>query len=135
MANPHWLTFFPNSKVLFAPPGISDHSSIILRTGIHLPKLYKPFKFFNYWADHPSFVGLVEEVWKADVSGSPLYRVATKLKLIKAKLKVFNQTILVTYHPGSPQPTKIFLIFRISWRSLLLACGYGSLSRLLSIIW
>ena len=39
LAHSSWLSTFPNSEVLFAPPGISDHSPIILRTGIPLPKL------------------------------------------------------------------------------------------------
>ena len=91
LANPSWSAYFPNTEVSFEPPGVSDHCPIILRTGIPLPKLFKPFKFFNCWVDHPSFMGLVQETWQTDVQGFPLFRVATKLKLLKTKLKEFNR--------------------------------------------
>ena len=39
----------------------------------------------------PAFADLVREAWQTEVHGSPLYIVVCKLKLIKAKLKVFNK--------------------------------------------
>lgn len=55
-----------------------------------LPQSRKPFRFFNFWADHPSFLPLVQEVWREEVRGSPMFQLCTKLKSLKRKLKELN---------------------------------------------
>ena len=49
-----------------------------------------PFKFFNFWADHPAFLEIVKDAWGSDIYGTPMYRMAQKLKRVKVALKTFN---------------------------------------------
>ena len=91
LINSSWLSAFPNAEAEFLSPGISDHCHIIIRLGISFQRLNKPFKFFNFLADHPSFEGLVEDAWDTSIPGSPLYQFCRKLKSLKAQLEILNQ--------------------------------------------
>jgi hypothetical protein len=50
----------------------------------------KPFKFFNYWAEHPDFLNWVREGWNTTVCGFPMYQLYSKLKDVKKILKKAN---------------------------------------------
>ena len=73
--------------------GVSDHCPLVtnlnFRPDSGHSKLY-PFKFFNFWADHPAFLELVKDAWNSDVFSTPMYRLTHKLKSVKATLKAFN---------------------------------------------
>ena len=74
-------------------PGLFDHCPLIVNLNDTLrscPKKLFPFKFFNFWADHPAFLDLVEDAWRLEVYGTPMYRLTRKLKCVKARLKAFN---------------------------------------------
>ena len=49
-----------------------------------------PFKFFDFWADHPRFLPLISEKWCKEVRGTPMYVLFNKLKNVKGALKEFN---------------------------------------------
>ena len=74
-------------------PGLSDHCPLVTRLNLRQDsgriKLY-PFKIFNFWADHPTFLQLVKDAWNCEVFGTPMYRLTRKLKRVKAALKAFN---------------------------------------------
>ena len=58
------LDTFPNAVKEFLNPGLSDHCPLIVNLNNYLhPSLKKsyPFKFFNFWADHPTFLDLVKD--------------------------------------------------------------------------
>lgn len=42
------------------------------------------------WSEHPDFLRVVEEVWNAQITGSMSFRLVTKLKNLKFKLKTWN---------------------------------------------
>lgn len=73
LVNTNWENFFPGSEAFFLPAGISDHSPMIVKLP-DLPKVRKPSAFFNFWADHPNFLALVEDVWKEDIRGTPMFQ-------------------------------------------------------------
>ncbi|XVE89157.1 hypothetical protein DITRI_Ditri19aG0128200 [Diplodiscus trichospermus] len=50
----------------------------------------KPFKFFNFWSKHPSFLQVVEDSWLLPVEGNPMEKLHLKLKRLKPILKEFN---------------------------------------------
>ena len=87
------LDVFPNVMTEVLQPGLSDHCPLVTRLNLRQDsgrrKLY-PFKFFNFWADHPTFLQLVKDAWNCDVFGTPMYRLTRKLKSVKAALKAFN---------------------------------------------
>ena len=87
------LDMFPNAFTKVLPPGLSDHCPLVTSLNVNSvpgPKKLIPFKFFNFWADHPNFIGLVKEAWSIEVFGTPMFRLTRKLKGVKAILKAFN---------------------------------------------
>ncbi|KAL4199007.1 hypothetical protein AMTRI_Chr03g48980 [Amborella trichopoda] len=52
-----------------------------------------PFRFQHVWTEHPEFLEVVKEVWKQRITGSPMFRIAKKLQMLKKKLKVWNKNI------------------------------------------
>jgi hypothetical protein len=53
----------------------------------------KPFKFEQFWLDHPDFQAKIQDWWReAEVShGSKMYRFQQKLKNLKQILKLWNK--------------------------------------------
>lgn len=49
------------------------------------------FKFYNFWADHESFLPTVEELWRKNIEGSLMFRLISKLKLLKVELRKLNK--------------------------------------------
>ncbi|XP_030441239.2 uncharacterized protein LOC115663369 [Syzygium oleosum] len=91
LSNDIWTQQFSFSEVTFLPPGISDHSPMVLR--ILLPhNSKKPFKFFNFWTSHPKFLDLVEQAWDTPIVGTPMFIICCKLRALKAKLKQLNRS-------------------------------------------
>ena len=87
------LDMFPNAFTEVLPPGLSDHCPLVTSLKVNPdpgPRKLIPFKFFNFWADHPDFIGLVKEAWSYEVYGTPMFRLTRKLKRVKAILKAFN---------------------------------------------
>lgn len=50
----------------------------------------RPFKFFNFLANHSQFIPIVSEVWAQHYPGAMINVIWRKLKIIKQKLKVFH---------------------------------------------
>ena len=67
------------------PPGISDHSPILLMLNDSF-HIRSPFRYFNYWVKMPGFSTIIQQAWAKDVNGTPLFRVVTKLKRVKEKI-------------------------------------------------
>ena len=92
LINGSWLIRFPHSTVEFLAPEVSDHSPVFISLQQKFIAPPKPFKFFNDWVKHPKFLELVQQSWCSQVFGNPMRRLHTKLKRLKADLKIFNQT-------------------------------------------
>jgi hypothetical protein len=61
MANLEWLTVFVNTSVKFLEGGVSDHSPALVAVEEYISYGPKPFKIFNFWADHPQFLDWIKE--------------------------------------------------------------------------
>ena len=78
-------------------PGLSDHCPLLVNLNSSVdtrPKRRSPFKFFNFWADHPVFLDLVKDAWDIDMYGTPMYRLTRKLRSVKIHLKAFQLSSL-----------------------------------------
>lgn len=42
-------------------PGLSDHSPLVMHCYARVQEKGKPFKFFNYMADHGNFINIIED--------------------------------------------------------------------------
>ncbi|XP_062080399.1 uncharacterized protein LOC133785159 [Humulus lupulus] len=90
-ANNDRLEKFSMAEVTFLPEGDFDHSPPLLSTCPSLHDKNKPFRYFNYWSSLREFIDIVKNGWHEIVAGSPMYRLVTKLKLLKSGFKGLNQ--------------------------------------------
>ena len=93
LQNEYCMDMFPNALTEVQPPGLSDHCPLVTSLNVNpTPERRKniPFKIFNFWANHPAFLGIVKEAWDRGVHGTPMFRLSQKLKRVKASLKMFN---------------------------------------------
>ncbi|XP_030467298.1 uncharacterized protein LOC115686220 [Syzygium oleosum] len=90
LTNASWSQIFSYLEANFPPPGISDHSPMVIKI-VPPSTSNKPFKFFNFWASHPTFLDLVTQVWDMHIEGTPMFNVCCKLKALKSKLKHLNR--------------------------------------------
>ncbi|XP_021854438.2 uncharacterized protein [Spinacia oleracea] len=83
----NWHTSYPDVCVDYLNPGLSGHSPHLLDCKVVRQRGSRPFKFFNYMAEHPKFHQIVQEGWGSVVNGTTMFQVWHKLKVIKQGLK------------------------------------------------
>jgi ribonuclease HI/exonuclease III len=71
----------------------SDHWPIQLWVDIQATPGKKPFRFEQFWLDHPDFQQNIQKWWEqaAIPNGSKMYKFQQKLKNLKQKLKSWNK--------------------------------------------
>ncbi|OVA05573.1 Endonuclease/exonuclease/phosphatase [Macleaya cordata] len=97
LINFNWLNVFPDSKADFLTSGISDHSPCIFTIFPDHRGGPKPFRFFNCWAEEPDFLDLVKSAWEVRIRGTPMFRLVSKLKVLKDKLIVWKRDRFCNY--------------------------------------
>jgi len=86
----HQRGFF--CHVDFLPSGcLSDHSPCVVSLLERPRAVNRPFRFWNFLADHEDFRDTVRSVWDLEVEGSSQFRFCRKLKLLKSPLKILNE--------------------------------------------
>ncbi|GAV89427.1 hypothetical protein CFOL_v3_32842, partial [Cephalotus follicularis] len=68
-------------------PSISDHSPHSIQLMQQVQSSGRPFKFLNFWAEHPDFLKIVRHEWAKSYEGPPLRRIQLKLKCLKCQLR------------------------------------------------
>lgn len=91
LVNEEWLKAHACSNALFLTPGISDHSPAIVHITPPPKPSHKPFKFFDFLADHPKFLPIVQGVWRRIIIGNPMFCVYEKLKLLQSEFRNLNR--------------------------------------------
>lgn len=87
LVNGDWLRCFPHSHAHFEAGGISDHARCYVRIAERSSGNRKPFRFFNYLADHNQFLPTVQKVWD---QSPPLFYSRTALQMFHKKLKLLK---------------------------------------------
>ncbi|KAH0764708.1 hypothetical protein KY285_000579 [Solanum tuberosum] len=89
--NHDWMLQWGHVVLEYDVPHISDHAPMILslNTMIHPGK--SPFRFFNKWADHTTFIDIVQQVWSKELSLNGMENIWLKLKALKPQLKKLNR--------------------------------------------
>lgn len=64
----------------------SDHYPLLVHIDVVKPKGCKPFRFLEFWCEHPSFMDLVRDIWSTVECVSPIVRTALKLKRLRKAL-------------------------------------------------
>lgn len=85
LVNVKWKCDFAAPKVSFLPFGILNHFSILVNL-VEKPKRKVPFKYFNFWANHPQFVQIIAKVWEEKVISTLMFILCKKLKHVKVVL-------------------------------------------------
>ena len=73
LINQDWSSFFPGAEAIFHTPSPSEHSPMVVQTGVNLHQRRPPFRFFNFWADDPKFLEIVTQVWATHFEGNPMF--------------------------------------------------------------
>jgi hypothetical protein len=73
--------------------GISDHSPTLISVARFVSYGPKPFKFFNFWANHNYFLDWIKDAWRFDTEGYSMFRFYAKLKVVKDVLKKKNKEV------------------------------------------
>jgi len=81
MANVNWLQHYGNTSVDFLEKGLFDQSPSLISVAKYVSYRPKPFKFFNFWAEHAQFLDWVDEGWKIEVTGYAMFRMHSMLNL------------------------------------------------------
>lgn len=68
LVNTEWLDMFPTAEASFLAPGVSDHCLISV-TMVPPNGRRKPFKFFNFWLQHPEFGQILTTSWNESLGG------------------------------------------------------------------
>ena len=93
LVSPSWIDQFSEINQCRLPRPVSDHFPIMLAGG-GLRRGPTPFRFENMWLKAEGFIELVRSWWQGiDVRSSASYKLATKMKEIKQKLKVWNREV------------------------------------------
>lgn len=91
LVNEDWLIVFPSSVLFFGNPNFSDHAVMAITLEPERTRIKKPFRFYNFMLQNPDFLAVVCENWFSfNVVGSAMYRVSSKLKLLKKVLRDFS---------------------------------------------
>ncbi|GJW97300.1 hypothetical protein Tco_0179108 [Tanacetum coccineum] len=93
MSNEEFIDTFPGAYGWFQPYRISDHSPAVLKIPTLTASKPKPFKFYNFLAFKSNFLELVDSNWTRHVDGHNMFKVMTKLKLLKKPMP-FNEAKL-----------------------------------------
>ncbi|WKA02253.1 hypothetical protein VitviT2T_020466 [Vitis vinifera] len=93
LVNTSWLDQFSSVLQSRLPRPLSDHFPVSLEGG-GLRGGPSPFRFENMWLKVEGFQDMIRRWWwEIEVRGSASYRLATKLKEIKQKLKIWNKEV------------------------------------------
>ena len=82
-----WLSMFPSLTLEYMNPVISDHSPLVWRCSTDETGQDRPFKFFNYMADHSEFLNVVENQWQRSSGVEPMKQVWDNLYRVKMQIK------------------------------------------------
>uniref|UniRef100_A0A803PTS1 Reverse transcriptase domain-containing protein n=1 Tax=Cannabis sativa TaxID=3483 RepID=A0A803PTS1_CANSA len=89
-ANEDWHDTFRNTSAHYGWETTSDHWSCVVSIKADMKIGVKPFLFYNFWADHPNFKGLVLQSWEKSLTTSGMKGIYLKLMRLKHVLKKFN---------------------------------------------
>ncbi|RVW55331.1 Transposon TX1 uncharacterized 149 kDa protein [Vitis vinifera] len=88
-----WLEMFSGVAQCRLQRPTSDHFPILLMGG-GLRRGPTPFRFENMWLKVDGFKGLLREWWQGiEVRGRASFRLASKLKLLKLRIKTWNREV------------------------------------------
>ncbi|XP_019263452.1 PREDICTED: uncharacterized protein LOC109241192 [Nicotiana attenuata] len=87
IVNAEWMTTMNQMEVVVMEPFISDHTPLCLQFEEINAEGPKPYRFYNYVAEHPDFLQVVDKAWSTVTRGEGMERIWQKLKAVNIELK------------------------------------------------
>ena len=110
LVSPSWLDQFSNVIQKRLPRPISDHFLILIEGG-GIRRGLSPSRFENMWLKVEGFKDLMRSWWQEmSVNGRASYKLATKLKVIKHNLKIWNREVF-----GSLESNKLVALQQVEY--------------------
>ncbi|XP_016457630.1 uncharacterized protein LOC107781446 [Nicotiana tabacum] len=91
LVNDGWMMNMRQLEVVVQDPLFSDHTPLCLYFEQEQQNNPKPFKYFNNFAEHKEFKGIVKATWERNIQGPAMKRIWIKLKRLKNGLKQLHQ--------------------------------------------
>ena len=79
------------------PEGLYDHCPCIVRFEEVIIRRAKAFKYFNMWKLDENFESVIEGVWRQEMIGNSMYRVVSKMKILKKEFLKDGRSELQPY--------------------------------------
>ncbi|KAH0685683.1 hypothetical protein KY290_017200 [Solanum tuberosum] len=89
LVNVEWVLHMPIVQVLVMDPLFSHHSPLSIIVEEHRDAKKRPFKIFNYLAQHPEFKNKINASWQ--IKGRGMQGVWQNLMKVRRELKQLNQ--------------------------------------------
>ncbi|XP_074318492.1 uncharacterized protein LOC141655305 [Silene latifolia] len=90
LVNKAWCDHLPDLYAHFLPEGMYDHTPCIVSSSKQIQGK-RSFKYFNMWGGSKDFVPIMRSNWQVSVSGTPMFKLVKKLKLLKPTLRQLNR--------------------------------------------
>ena len=92
LVNEEWLSFLPSSYVVFGELDFSDHAVCGVSLSLLSTRGKRSFRFQNFLLKNDAFLEFLAGHWfSMDVSGSAMFRISKKLKILKREIKTFSR--------------------------------------------
>uniref|UniRef100_A0A2N9FFZ2 Reverse transcriptase domain-containing protein n=1 Tax=Fagus sylvatica TaxID=28930 RepID=A0A2N9FFZ2_FAGSY len=92
VATPDWLLRFPSARVSHLEGRWSDHKPIWVSTETAVIPKRKPFRFEEVWTSDQGCEAVIEDSWKQDLTGVPMYTVWQKIHACRRGLRLWSRT-------------------------------------------
>ncbi|XP_042481873.1 uncharacterized protein LOC122062313 [Macadamia integrifolia] len=90
--NEKWLDFLKNVKQRVLVSSASDHAPLLIASD-DIPKpRNSPFRFHSFWMENESFISVVEDAWRDQFGGDPIFILASKLIRVKESLRPWTRS-------------------------------------------
>ncbi|XP_056698440.1 uncharacterized protein [Spinacia oleracea] len=91
----HYYSWYKGHEVLRISSridrGFGNHTPLVMSYKVNMKKGGRPFKIFNYMADHPHFMQAVQKGWEDNQATSAMQTVWNKLKAVKVEFKALHK--------------------------------------------
>lgn len=98
LCNDAWMDFWSSSAWSALVRSHSDHSPLLMSMTKGGGLFQSHFKFHKIWLQNPDYRHLVKDIWSKPIVGCPMHVLTSKLKAVKAELKVWNKMIFGNVH-------------------------------------
>ncbi|OIT30421.1 hypothetical protein A4A49_25953 [Nicotiana attenuata] len=91
MVNDNWIASYPATTISHLASTGSDHSPLLMEMHVRPDNAIRYFKILNCWTDNDSFLPLVQEIWKMQVRGNPMWIFHQKIKALCTTLSKWSR--------------------------------------------